>query len=270
MNVNTRTITPSRASAGCAAALTLAFAILGTASASAQTSVPTPRSVAPNYTPPQTVTPDYSASQKYAYIAPHAGTWDFYLMTGCWFFDNSTMNAMHVRVGERDYTNGKLRLNYDDAFFFGFGAGFNFTEQLSVHLQLAYASPDYDATFVANDGRVFDVMGEADISSGDIAVRYDLMRGKFRPFVQAAFGFMYIDTGLRNGPGYAYGYGYGWWDYYWPTVDHTYFTLGATAGARYDFTRHFFGQVSYTANWANTPHDWMLNQRVNISIGWNY
>lgn len=249
----------------------LALATFASATAIAQTSVPTPKSVAPDYKPPQTVSPDYSASQKYQYVEPHAGTWDFYLFTGGWFFNNTTMHASHVRIDHDDYISGNIRMDFDDSWALGFGAGYNITDRLSVHGQFAYTSPDYTAVFHADDGRVYDVWGEANISTGDIAIRYDLTKGKFRPFVQASIGFMYMDTGIPNGP-YSY-----WWDWYWgdyyvdsPTVDHTYFTLGATAGLRYDITKNFFAQASYTANWANTPRNWMLNQRVNLGVGWNY
>lgn len=239
-----------------------------TLSLHAQTSVPTPQSVAPGYKPP--VEPATLATA-YTYQAPHAGTWDFYLMTGAWFFDDTTMRESHVRIDRDDYIGGKINMNFDDSWFFGFGAGYNITEQLSVHAQFAYTNPDYDAVFKADDGRTFDVWGSADISTGDLAIRYDFLKGKFRPFVQASLGFMYIDTGIPNGP-YSY-----WWDWYWggyysdaPTVSHTYFTLGATVGANYYFTKNFFAQLSYTGNWANTPRNWMYNQRVNVSVGWNY
>lgn len=255
--------------------LALAFVIAAGASGLAQTSVPTPKSVAPDYRPPQTQTamPDYSASEQYHYVAPRANTWDFYLLTGGWFFNNTTMNADHVRVDRDTYVDGKIKMNFDDSWSFGFGAGYYITEQLSVHGQFAFTSPDYTAILQPNDGGApYRAWGTADISTGDLAIRYDVLaKGKFRPFAQASLGFMYIDTGIPNGP-----YNY-WWDWYWggyyadaPTVDHTYFTLGATAGLRYEFNKHFFGQLSYTANWANTPHNWMLNQRVNVALGWNY
>lgn len=262
--------------------LTLLIALFAAAaiSAQAQTSVPTPRSVAPNYTPPQSTAPMQTT---YTYQNPHANTWDFYLTTGAWFFERATMGAHHIlyeRVhgGPDIYATGKLKLNMKDSAFFGFGVGYNVTEQLSVHVQFAYANPDYTATF---DGQTITggpstpvhdtVRFDADISTGDIGIRYDFLTGKFRPFVQASLGFMYIDTGIPNGPYYY------WWDWYWggyygdaPTVDHTYFTLGATIGANYYFTKNVFGQLSYTSNWANMPQSWMHNQRINVSVGVNY
>ncbi|AWI08907.1 hypothetical protein CKA38_06260 [Ereboglobus luteus] len=240
-------------------------------SAHAQTSVPTPRSVAPDYKPPQSVSTT-PAQTTYAYQAPHAGTWDFYLTTGAWFFDDTKMNARNVLVydgpGYHDRVNGKLHIDMDDSWFFGFGAGFNVTEQFSVHARFDFANPDYDAVLTADDGRTYDVWGDADVFTGDISARYDFLKGKFRPFIQGSIGFMYIDTGIRNGRYWHDGYYWDYWDA--PTVDHTYFTAGVTAGANIYFSKHVFGQLSYTCNWASTSGNGMMNHRVNVSVGWNY
>lgn len=254
-------------------------------SAHAQTSVPTPRSVAPNYTPPQS-TVSSPTQTTYTYQAPHAGTWDFYVITGAWFFDDTKMKASNVLFYEgrpgpgNSYTraSGKIHIDMDDSWYIGFGAGFNFTEKLSVHAMFAYANPDYDAIFTGRTWEGADVVSrpmsnDADVSIGDISIRYDFLSGKFRPFVQASIGFMYIDTGIVNGRGYWGYWGGGYWDdYYWdaPTVDHTYFTAGATVGANVYFSKHVFGQLSFTGNWASTEGNGMMNYRVNVSVGWNY
>lgn len=242
----------------------------------AQTSVPTPRSVAPNYTPPAEQTPA-SPHSGYTYQAPHAGTWDFYVTTGAWFFDDFKMKANNVHVYDSpghhyDRVSGKFLLNLDDTWSIGFGAGYNFTDRFSLHARFDFANPDYDGVFTAHDGRVYDIWGDADVFSGDISARFDLMTGKFRPFIQGNMGFMYVDTGIRNGRYRYYGWNY-YDDYYgWdaPTVDDTYFTLGATVGANVYFSKHVFGQLAYTFNWASTNGNGMMNHRVNISVGWNY
>jgi len=264
--------------------LALAVLVLAAASASsaafAQTSVPTPQSVAPNYRPPQTGV-GMASQQVFHYVEPHANTWDFYLTVGGYFINGTNMSAQNVRIDRNTFADGSIKIKFSDSFSFGFGVGYNITEQLSVHGMFVYANPDYDATFTVTDplssssgiavGDQYCVRGSADVSTGDIAVRYDFLQGRIRPFVQGSIGFMYVDTGIANGPTSW------WWDgWYWgggysstPTVNHTYFTLGATAGLNYYFTDRLFGVVSYTANWANTPRKWMLNQRIGVSIGWN-
>jgi hypothetical protein len=263
---------------------TLLIALFAAAalSAHAQTSVPTPQSVAPDYRPPQTAAS--SGTQTiYTYVAPHATTWDFYLITGAWFFDDTKMTANNVVFrdtggrGRDTFTaSGKLHINMDDSWFFGFGVGYNITEQFSVHGQFLFASPDYTATFTgtSRDGQPVtgDINFEASVSVGDISIRYDFMTGKFRPFIQGSIGFMYIDTGISNGQRWG-GRDYYYNDYYYwdaPTVAHTYLTLGVTAGANYYFTKNFFGQLSLTGNWASTSGNGMLNQRINVTVGWNY
>ena len=274
--------------------LLLAVAMLP---AQAQTTVPTPRSAAPDYTPPvplsmsaqnapassDTVVSAPVASVRtsngagLSYQPPHAGTWDFYLLAGGWFINKTTMTADNVPTSRKldKFASGKIRINIEDALHFGIGLGFNITEQLSVHGQFITTNSDYKGVFhvIENDEETDYPLrpGRASINAGDLAVRYDLLQGRFRPFVQASIGYMYIDTGIANGPYYY------WWDWYWggyyggaPTVSHSYFTLGAAAGVSYYFTKNFYGQLSITANWANAPHEWLANQRISISVGWNY
>ena len=270
--------------------LALALAATTSAAALAQTSVPTPQSVAPNYRPPQTA----SGAASLRYVEPHAGTWDFYFTIGGMFTGNANINARDVRVDRDTFLDGKIKMRYDDAFSFGFGFGYNITEQLSVHGQFNFASPDYDATFYpdnpVNDGSgnpilAYRVRGEADIFTSDIAVRYDFLTGKFRPYVQGSLGFMHIDTGIPNGESYwvwdggwgggwggSWGGGWGWGGWYraTPTINRTYLTLGATAGLSYYFNDRIFGGLSYTTIFANTSGKWTLNQRIGVSIGWNF
>jgi opacity protein-like surface antigen len=273
MNSHTPAARRTRTLAPVLAALALAAA--ASSAALAQTAVPTPQSVAPNYRLPQT---GMASQQVYHFVEPHANTWDFYLTVGGWFIDSTNMNARHVRIDRSDFADGNIKIKFSDSFSFGFGVGYNITEQLSVHGMFAYSNPDYDATFTVSDplssgvapGEKYRVYGSADITTGDLAIRYDFIPGKIRPFVQGSLGFMYIDTGIANGLG-SWWWG-GYWDGYYrdtPTVTHTYFTLGASAGLNYYFTDHLFASASYTANWANTPHTWMLNQRIGVSIGWN-
>jgi len=278
MNPHTRTPVAQRMRPLALAAFALA-AVAASSVALAQTSVPTPQSVAPNYrVPVNTASPT-----TLHYVDPHANTWDFYLTVGGYFIDGTNMSAQNVRLdGNRNnYADGNIKIKFSDAFSFGFGVGYNITEQLSVHGMFSYANPDYDATFTVTDplsssssvavGDRYRVRGSADVSTGDLAIRYDFLPGRIRPFVQGSIGFMYVDTGIANGPTSWWWNGWYWGDGYssTPTVTHTYFTLGATAGLNYYFTDRLFGVVSYTANWANTPRKWMLNQRIGVSIGWN-
>ena len=268
----------------------LVFAATATTAALAQTSVPTPQSVAPNWRPPQQAGFN-TAPSALRFVEPHAGTWDFYITLGGLFPGNTNMSARNVRVDPNNFLDGRIKMKFDDAFTFGFGVGYNITEQLSVHGQFSFASPDYDATFypdrpvndptTGNPIPAYRIRGSADISTGDLAVRYDILPGKIRPYVQGSIGFMYIDTGIPNGQNYwvwggsgggGWGGWGGWGNWYTatPTVTHTYFTLGATAGLSYYFTDRVFGGLAYTFNWANTPSKWMLNQRLGVSVGWNF
>ncbi|OAM87105.1 porin family protein [Termitidicoccus mucosus] len=251
-----------------------------TLAATAQTSPPTPQSVAPNYTPPKN-------DPKYYYqdeIQSRSRAWDFYLTVGYVFFDDVKMNNQTIydwNPAVENYRTGNLKLDFDDSFSFGFGFAYNFNDKLSVGAEFSFSQPDYDATFYQtsgptdDNGQTFRLSGDADVYTGNAFVQYNFMTGKFTPYVRGNVGFMYIDTGIPTGsPEY-----YWFWDYWWggydvysstPTQDDTYFSLGATAGLRYDFGNHVFGTLSYTADWVDTPREWSVNQRISVSVGWNY
>jgi hypothetical protein len=277
--------TPVTQCARLLAIVTLALAAAASPVTLAQTSVPTPQGVAPNFRLPQTA----SGANTLHYVEPRAGTWDFYATIGGNFHGNTNMRGRNVRIDRDNFVGGDIKMNFSDAFAFGFGLGYNITEQLSVHGQFGFSSPDYDGTLAVTDvtsapdvniGDQYRITGEADIFTGDLAVRYDFLPGKIRPYIQGSIGFMYVDTGIPNGQTYwvwdggNWGWdgwgGWGGWYTSTPTVNHTYFTLGATAGLNYYFNDRVFAGLSCTANWANTPGKWMPNQRLGVSIGWNF
>lgn len=244
--------------------------------ATAQTSPPTPRSVAPNYTSPKN-DPRYYYQDE---IQSRARTWDFYLTAGYVLFDDNKANNQTIYDWQEEvYRTGNLKFDFDDALSFGFGFGYNFTEKISAGAEFSFSQPDYEASFYettgADAGTTYRISGEADIYTGDAFLQYNFMTGKFTPYVRGAIGFMYVDTGIPTGPTDWYS----WWDYWWggyytvgdtPTQDDTYFTASVTAGLRYDFGNHVYGTASYSASWIDAPRDWDLNQRISISVGWNY
>jgi hypothetical protein len=247
-----------------------------TLAATAQTSPPTPQSVAPNYTPPKN-------DPKYYYqdeIQSRAHTWDFYLAPGVVLFkDTKADNQTLYDRKAHDYRTGNLKFDFDNAFSFGFGFDYNFTEKFAAGAEVFFARPDYEASFYEttgdNAGTTYRIVGEADVCAGNAFIQYNFMSGKFTPFVRGDIGFMYIDTGIPTGPT-EWGYwGDYWWDDYYatrdtPTKDDTYLMAGASAGLRYDFNRHVYGTISYTANWIDVHGEWDLNQRIGVTVGWNY
>jgi hypothetical protein len=259
------------------ASLLAALALGPGLAASAQTSPPAPRSVAPNYTPPKN-------DPKYYYqdeIQSRARTWDFYLTPGYMLFhDSKAVNqTLYDRREGGTYRTGNLKFDFDDSFSFGLGFDYNITEKLSVGAETFFARPDYEASFHETTGpdagKTYRIAGEADIYTWNAFVQYNFLKQKLTPFVRGNAGFMYIDTGIPTAPTEWSRWGDYWWDEYYtasrtPTKNDTYFMAGATAGLRYDFNRHVYGAASYTANWTENHRKWNLNQRISITVGWNY
>ncbi|MDR0353530.1 MAG: porin family protein [Opitutaceae bacterium] len=243
-----------------------------TLAATAQTSPPTPRSVAPNYTPPKN-------DPKYYYqdeIQSRSHTWDFYLKPGVMIPSDAKINNETVLFRwredgrwESDYIRGDLKLDLDTAFAFGFGFDYNFTGNLAVGVEMNFTSSDYKGVFHdADTGDDYKINGDASIYMFNAFVQYNFIKGKFTPFVRGNLGFMYLDSGISSGDWWTTWHNYRYYDE--PTVDDTYFMLGASAGLRYDFNHHVSGAVSYTANWIKSHKDWELQQLIGVSVGWNY
>jgi opacity protein-like surface antigen len=249
----------------------LLIALGSTLAAIAQTAPPTPKSVAPNYTPPK-------HDPKYYYqdeIQSRAHSWDFYLAPGVLFpgnakINNETVFLRWIEDGHREsaYIRGDLKLNLDTAVAFGFGFDYNFTDNLAVGAEMNFASPDYKGVFHdADTGDTYTINGDADLYTFNAFAQYNFLKGKFTPFARGNLGIMYLDSGISSGDWW-HSYSYRYYDE--PTVDDTFFMLGATAGLRYDFNRHVSGAVSYTANWVKSHKDWELNQLISVTVGWNY
>ncbi|MDR0902569.1 MAG: porin family protein [Opitutaceae bacterium] len=243
----------------------LLIALGATLAATAQTAPPAPKSVAPNYTPPKN-DPRYYYQDE---IQSRAHTWDFYVSVGAMLFDDIKMNRVHIYDRRDDVTRfGNLKLNLDDSFVTSIGFGYNITDKFSAGAEFSYAWADYDGSFVdTGTNEHFRLWGDADIYTGNAFAQYNFLAGKFTPFVRGNIGFMYIDTGIPTERWGRWGHGY-YSDN--RTQDDTFFSLGATAGLRYEFSQHVFGTLSYTANWVDTPSEWTINQKISVSVGWNY
>lgn len=254
-------------------ALLAVLALAPALAATAQTAPPTPKTVAPNYTPPKN-------DPKYYYqdeIQSRAHTWDFYLTPGVMIPGDARINNETVFLRWRDEDGhrqsgrirGDLKLDLDTAFAFGLGFDYNFTENFAAGAEMNFSAPDYKGVFHDVDtGDTYLINGDANLYTFNAFAQYNFIKGKFTPFVRGNLGFMYLDSGISSGYRWNSHYYYDYYDE--PTVDDTYLLLGASAGLRYDFNRHVSGAISYTANWVKSGKDWKLNHLIGVTAGWNY
>jgi hypothetical protein len=177
-----------------------------------------------------------------------AGTFEFYGTGQFVQADDFGMGNVTLNVPSTGLVTSDIVFDFDPGFWAGIGIGYNLNSHFGVNGEFSYGSLDYDATFA--DYRLW---GEMLASAGKFSVDYNILAGPITPFVSVGLGYIYLDTGVPEGPpGY-----YCWWDYYWgevctyyvPTHTETFFTLDAFAGLRWDINEVMFVKFWGGAAW---------------------
>jgi len=204
--------------------------------------------------------------------AMRAGRLEFYLVGQYWNSDASTLRGITLPVAPPPnpvIETGDFKMEFDDAFFWGFGIGYNLNTHFTVRGEFTLGAPDYTATFNDLYGR-----GEAWLQVGKFNLDYNLIRGPLTPFVTAGLGYVYIDSGVPSGPTEYWC----WWDYWWgyscsgytPTHTEVWFAANAAAGIRWDINEQFYLKASFGANWMSADADWLTAVEGMFVAGWKY
>jgi opacity protein-like surface antigen len=150
-------------------------------------------------------------------------------------------------------SEGGSSLKVDDAFGLGINFGYNFTNNLTLGVDLDWISPDYravlvDDTVVPADTTVID--HEFSQFNGRIKGTFSFLDGPFRPFVEGGIGWTYIDSNVADGPPITGCWWHPWWGYicsnFYSTFSETSFTYGLGLGLRYHFRGGTFMKASYS------------------------
>lgn len=174
---------------------------------------------------------------------------------------------------------GGSSLNVDSDWGLGINFGYNFTNNLNLGVDLEWLSPDYKAVLVddmVDPPRTTTIDHNFSQFNGRIKGTYTFLDGPLRPFVEAGFGWTYIDSNVADGPPQTGCYWHPWWGYictnFYSTFSNTTFTYGAGLGLRYDLRGGSFIKLGYNV--------WELDDAgdtgggtisaARLEYGWNF
>lgn len=110
---------------------------------------------------------------------------------------------------DSDFEGGSS-VDVDDDVGFRIGAGYHFSDNLEVGVNLDFIENDYSGTLASADppGLTFGIDGELESTSLTADLTYNFFPGRFTPFITGALGWTWIDTNIAEGPPQ----GVCWWD----------------------------------------------------------
>lgn len=184
-----------------------------------------------------------ATAQPYYYGSPErAGRWEVAL--GARYQDLETLDF-------RD----NIKLDVDDSWALGFSIGYNFTQNLSLALEIIGDEAGYDGTVITAEQppRTLAVSGDLDTSTGQLNLTWHFLEGAVTPFVSGGIGWTYIDSNIvRRFEGVECWY-HPWWGYVcgdrFSTYDDTVFSYNAAVGVRWDITPSVFLRGSIGRMW---------------------
>lgn len=178
-----------------------------------------------------------------------------------------------------DYGSDGTNVKVNDDVGWGFGFGYNFSENLLVGAEFTWLDASYDA-FVATDfdgdqisDDSIEVSGVLDASNFQAFAQYNFMPRNITPFVRGSFGWTWIDSNIPAGPAQ----GACWWDPWWgyvcdtwqSTFSDTAFAYGAAAGIRAEMPSRFFVEGSYNLLWIDLDRGGSQSfDGFRVNLGW--
>ena len=148
---------------------------------------------------------------------------------------------------------GGSGLDINNDLGWGFTFGYNINEHFLVNLEWMASTPNYKATFIDDDGEASSISHKLDMYHTQINGVYNFSTDQFTPFVQAGFGWSYLDSNIANGPPQGGCWYDPWWgyicDYYQSTYDDTRFSYNVAAGFRYEIDNGLTVKASYKQLW---------------------
>jgi len=195
-------------------------------------------------------------------------TWEFNLLVGN--LDGDTLS------GE----NGSS-IDIDSSTTYGLSLAYNFNSHWSLGGELSWASPDYDATIIPDDGfgnpgQPQTIRHKMDIFSYTFKGVFNLLEGPFTPYAELGFGWTEMDSNVANQPPITGC----WWDPWWGYVCNTYVntfsktreTLTGALGIRWDLDNGMTLKGSYGLMRIDTSRatDSAEMNYYRLDVGWRF
>lgn len=158
-------------------------------------------------------------------------------------------------TASRDYAadNGS-KLSFKDSLGWGFGFGYNLSDQFNLGLAFGWRRIPYQATVVdATDPASVSTYGsEMSASSLGLSADWNILPGRFTPYVNGRLAWLLVDTNIVAGISSGC-----WWDPWWGyvcgNVPTTYGentgAYGLGVGGRFEVSESFFVRVGYEHGW---------------------
>ncbi|MDH4071755.1 MAG: porin family protein [Gammaproteobacteria bacterium] len=149
-------------------------------------------------------------------------------------------------------TVGGSSLEIDSAVGLGFSFNYFFNPRLMLGADFEWLSPDYRATLLDDQGMTSVIDHELTQFNGRIKGTYNFIDGPLSPFIEAGFGWTYVDSNVADGPPIVGCWWHPWWGYicdgYYDTFNETSFSYGGALGVRYRLRGGTVLKLSYN-NW---------------------
>jgi opacity protein-like surface antigen len=170
--------------------------------------------------------------------ADRAGTWDV---------------GLHLADTSSEQVSGDFgsALSIDNELAWGFTGGYNFTNRLAVGLDVNWSDPDYDLTYVPDTGPPLQrtISASLDMTTVQLKGIFNFLDGPFTPYVEAGFGWTYVDSNIVDGLPETGCWWDPWWGYvcanFYETYDDTQTSYSAAVGLRWDMSEAFMVRASY-------------------------
>lgn len=159
-------------------------------------------------------------------------------------------------IGSQDYVGeGGSALSVSDDLGWGFGFAYNFNQHFNLGMVFAWRSMPYEATVVLDDGSTDKYSSQLDTSTVGLTGEYNILKGKFTPYVNGSWAWFNVNTNVFAGWGQGC-----WWDPFWGyvcgAVPLTYgvststYSLGL--GVRFEFSDKVFARAGYERGWVSS------------------
>jgi opacity protein-like surface antigen len=201
-----------------------------------------------------------------AQVYEREGTWD--------------AGFLLVDTGD-DTINGDFgsSLTFKGDLGWGFYGNYNFNNHFALGVDWSHISPDYILTYRQDNGGIPGLLQtishEGDIGNLHIKGTFNFLAGAFTPFVEAGFGWTWIDSNIADGPP-STGC---WWTWYGYVCSNFYDTYSSTqtsytyaAGLRWDVSPDFSLRADYGVMEIDTSSaaSDLQTEALRIGFGWRF
>ena len=186
--------------------------------------------------------------------------------------------------GDSSAGQGGSSLDVDNALGLGFNIGYNINNHFNISADFDFLRPDYKAVVVTepnpNPGNLppetTTINHRLSQFNGRLKGTFYFTDGPLVPYVEAGFGWTYIDSNVASGPPQGFCWWHPWWGYicdsFVNTFSSTETTYGGALGLRYEMAGNSFIKASYNLWKLDTGSERVEPQleSFRLEYGWRF